>query len=597
MTLQSSTWLLLIGLLSVCDCIPVTIATASDRQEVLIYYANETAPDEAEAKNHATFVSWLQSSDLTKAHAVADGLIQDAELFPQAVDTEIAAIRSQVVRSDSSMPVMIFTNRLARAGQCLVFDPRRDSDFRAVSITRSDSDNLIVASNPLSQCTMLWQAFVTASSKFDPQLYFFVLVTKSHGGPNLSLTVKLARRAQDVSREQVLQHLQAGTSDVPPAIIGTSKDEYLAVLKRAGKELGIRFPVVFVESCLGTFSETQARRLPKNVDMLFASGQRFLEYRTLDYEALLQAAGGSKSFSNSVREFLEPRYLSISHGDRNSTEILHWLWFAPLICWIVWLGIGRKKAGCWNNLREGAPIRACTLPREVTARLRWGGLSLPCLTAFLVFGFLMDSKSFATLTMQNLVDRIQEGDAAAQDELLRRVGDRLERLARKMLQSFPGVKRWEQTDDVLQNSLMRLLKALKAVRPENTRAFFGLATEQLRRQLLDLNRHYKGVLGHGSNLVDQPAAGNDKTTLPLLDPADRATGPDQIAELDRWQALHEAVETLPLEEREVFGLVFYHNWTQPQIAELLQVNERTVRRYWQSVCLRLNELLGGDLPD
>ena len=208
----------------------------------------------------------------------------------------------------------------------------------------------------------------------------------------------------------------------------------------------------------------------------------------------------------------------------------------------------------------------------------------------------MDSESFATLTMQGLVDRIQTGDAAAQDEICRRVGQRLERLASKMLKSYPGVKRWEQTDDVMQNALMRLLKALKAVKPDNMRAFFGLATEQMRRQLLDLNRHYQGVCGHGKNLVDMPAAAADKTVLPGIDPEDLAAGKNKGAELDRWQALHEAVETLPVEEREVFGLVFYHGWTQAQIAELLNVNERTIRRYWQSVCMRLSEMLQGELP-
>jgi len=208
----------------------------------------------------------------------------------------------------------------------------------------------------------------------------------------------------------------------------------------------------------------------------------------------------------------------------------------------------------------------------------------------------MDSETFATLAMQQLVDRIQAGDAAAQDEICRRVGERLERLASKMLKSYPGVKRWEQTDDVLQNALMRLLKALKAVKPENMRAFFGLATEQLRRQLLDLNRHYQGVCGHGRNLVDMPAGATDETALPVLDPVDGATGPGRTAELDRWQALHEAVEKLPTEEREVFGLAFYHGWTQAQIAELMNVNERTIRRYWQSVCMRLSEMLQGDLP-
>jgi len=151
------------------------------------------------------------------------------------------------------------------------------------------SDNLIIAGNPLSQSTMLWQALVTAAREFGPQQHSFMLITKSHGGPNLALTVKLARQALDVSREQVLQHLQAGTSDVPVATIGTSKDEYLDVLTRAGVELGMRLPVAFIESCLGVFSESQADRLPDNVNVLFASGQRFLQYRTMDYATL--AAG------------------------------------------------------------------------------------------------------------------------------------------------------------------------------------------------------------------------------------------------------------------------------------------------------------------
>ncbi|MFM7059499.1 MAG: RNA polymerase sigma factor [Planctomycetota bacterium] len=208
----------------------------------------------------------------------------------------------------------------------------------------------------------------------------------------------------------------------------------------------------------------------------------------------------------------------------------------------------------------------------------------------------MKSETFDTLAMQQLVVRIQSGDAAAQDEICRRIQDRLERLASKMLRRYPGVRRWEQTDDVLQNAMLRLLKALKAVKPDNIRAFFGLATEQLRRQLLDLNRHYQGALGHGRNLVDMPGSGTEETAVVALDPVDGAAGPNRDDELDRWQALHEAVEKLPAEEREVFGLAFYHGWTQCQIAELLNVNERTIRRYWQSVCVRLSEMVEGDLP-
>jgi RNA polymerase sigma factor (sigma-70 family) len=67
-------------------------------------------------------------------------------------------------------------------------------------------------------------------------------------------------------------------------------------------------------------------------------------------------------------------------------------------------------------------------------------------------------------------------------------------------------------------------------------------------------------------------------------------------DLEAWCQFHEAVDKLPAAEREVIGLAFYHGWKQTDIAALLQVTERTVRRNWQSACLRLRELIGDKLP-
>jgi len=64
-------------------------------------------------------------------------------------------------------------------------------------------------------------------------------------------------------------------------------------------------------------------------------------------------------------------------------------------------------------------------------------------------------ESLKTTELQDLVDRIQAGDRHAADALVRRSAERLENLARKMLRDFPAVRRWEQTGDVLQNSLDR----------------------------------------------------------------------------------------------------------------------------------------------
>jgi RNA polymerase sigma-70 factor (ECF subfamily) len=196
--------------------------------------------------------------------------------------------------------------------------------------------------------------------------------------------------------------------------------------------------------------------------------------------------------------------------------------------------------------------------------------------------------SLRTTQLHGWLGRLQAGDRAAADELLRAVGARLERLARRMLKGFPNVRRWADTGDVLQNATLRLLHSLRSVRPESARAFLGLAALHIRRELLDLARHYDGPQGLGAHHAS-----------PRPDELERVVADDgeDSGELGRWRAFHEAVERLPVAEREVVGLVFYHGWTQAQVAALLEVSARSVRRWWRSACQRLAEELGGELPD
>jgi DNA-directed RNA polymerase specialized sigma24 family protein len=77
---------------------------------------------------------------------------------------------------------------------------------------------------------------------------------------------------------------------------------------------------------------------------------------------------------------------------------------------------------------------------------------------------------------------------------------------------------------------------------------------------------------------------------------DRKASADNVDELDDWRRFHEEVEKLPIEEREVISLRFYHGWSEPDIADLFGVTERTVQRRWVAGCVRLSEALGGKLP-
>jgi RNA polymerase sigma-70 factor (ECF subfamily) len=204
-------------------------------------------------------------------------------------------------------------------------------------------------------------------------------------------------------------------------------------------------------------------------------------------------------------------------------------------------------------------------------------------------GGMVDSAAKTTVLVQ-LVERMQAGDRAARDELIRAFQGRLEHLAGKMLRKHPSVGRWVEVGDVLQGSLMRLLRALESVRPESTRAFFGLAAEQMRRELLDLARHFYGPHGlgaHHDSVRNEPDA--SRPAIETADPGDD--------DLERWCRFHEEVTRLPAQERETVGLIYYHGWSRAQVAELFQVHVRTVRRWWESALVKLHrELKDADEP-
>lgn len=202
----------------------------------------------------------------------------------------------------------------------------------------------------------------------------------------------------------------------------------------------------------------------------------------------------------------------------------------------------------------------------------------------------MDSAARRDASFSHCLDRWHQGDPAARDELLRHFGDRLRRLTHRMLGDFARVRRWEETDDVLQNVLVRLVRALEDVRPASVREFLSLASTLIRRELIDLARHHHGPHGAGAHHASEPPAGSGGP--PRHEGADSSCDPARLA---RWRELHEAIAALPDEEREVCELLWYQGLSQPEAAALLGTSERTMKRRWQAVRLKLYPLVRGGL--
>jgi RNA polymerase sigma factor (sigma-70 family) len=198
-----------------------------------------------------------------------------------------------------------------------------------------------------------------------------------------------------------------------------------------------------------------------------------------------------------------------------------------------------------------------------------------------------------TTDIQACLDRLRQGDDSAYSSLLECACERLTRLARKMLRGFPHVHRWEETDDVVQNALVRLRRAVETDPPESVRSFVNLAAVQIRRELIDLARHYYGPNGTAAHQESQLVMNGLRES-----PIEQAAAPDtdDPAHFEAWTRFHRGVELLNEEDREVFGLLWYQGLTQCEAAEVLGMSEKTVNRRWVAARMRLGMALGGQLP-
>lgn len=218
------------------------------------------------------------------------------------------------------------------------------------------------------------------------------------------------------------------------------------------------------------------------------------------------------------------------------------------------------------------------------------------------------SENSTTVVLQAALDRLRAGDLSARDELIAHSCNRFLALTRKMLNRYPRLRNWEESGDVAQNALLRLRRALEQVQPASCREFFGLATVQISRELLDLTRHYYGrKKSDGLGGAPNDAAGRVAAAIAQGMQGDGGTGDfqgnpvddnaDDPFKLAAWNEFHEAVQKLPVNEREVFELLWYQGLSQEEAAELLCCDRSTVKRRWRGARTSLHGALRGWLPD
>ena len=164
-----------------------------------------------------------------------------------------------------------------------------------------------------------------------------------------------------------------------------------------------------------------------------------------------------------------------------------------------------------------------------------------------------------------ILDRVQQGELKAADELLPLVYEELRKLAAQKMASEPSGHTLQPTALVHEAWLRLVGEAQPAF--ENRGHFFSAAAEAMRRILVE-NARRKHRLRHGGELkrvdftdLDVAIAEDDDAVLAVSEALDRLTKLDPVA-------------------AELIKLRFFGGLPNVEAARVLSLSERTAKRAW-----------------
>ena len=176
-------------------------------------------------------------------------------------------------------------------------------------------------------------------------------------------------------------------------------------------------------------------------------------------------------------------------------------------------------------------------------------------------------------TITELIRRVNEGDSAARDALFAEAYRELRKLARSRLRDG-GRNTFLDTTALVHESYLRFLNA-GTLRSDDRRAFFAYASKVMRSVVVDAVRERQAER-RGGDL--------QRLTLDTMLVANLPAGEEELLQV------HEAL--LALEEvdprlAKVTEMRYFGGYSEQEIAEALDLTERTVRRDWEKARLLL----------
>ena len=167
--------------------------------------------------------------------------------------------------------------------------------------------------------------------------------------------------------------------------------------------------------------------------------------------------------------------------------------------------------------------------------------------------------------LTRILQSMEAGSPQAAEDLLPLVYDELRRLAASKMASERGNHTLQATA-LVHEAWLKLSQQSKQ-QYQNRSQFFATASETMRRILVDRARR---------RLSEKRGGNYQRTELDLIALPDAAND-------DLVIQVHEALDALEVEDpqkAEVVKLKFFVGLTSHEIASILDINEKTVRRHW-----------------
>ncbi|MCZ6834973.1 MAG: ECF-type sigma factor [Planctomycetota bacterium] len=174
-----------------------------------------------------------------------------------------------------------------------------------------------------------------------------------------------------------------------------------------------------------------------------------------------------------------------------------------------------------------------------------------------------------------LLNEVEAGRDGAMDDLMVRVYDDLERMARAQLNKQFGARAGRITLEpaaLVNESYLRLIHQRKAY--DNRGHFFSIATRIMLRVLIDYAREKNTLKRKGEHTHITLSFDDQKFVDDRADPADQMPVEDLARALEKLESLDDRKADI-VKMRVVWGLEL------PQIADSLEVSLSTVERDWR----------------